>query len=78
MVTITVTVKPGAPSVAVPDGAVLVLDGGTPTYFGSLIAGKAVITTTALTVGPHTLTAQYGGNGNFNGSLSLSVTVTIT
>ncbi len=78
VVTLTATVKAVAPSLAVPDGAVAVLDGGNPAFLANVVAGKVVITTTALTVGLHTLTAQYLGNGSFTGSVSLAVTITIT
>jgi len=54
------------PSVGTPTGTVTFLDGvttlGTVTLNGS---GVATLTTTALTVGPHLITASYSGSGNF-------------
>src|SRR6202008_81110 len=44
------------------------LDGGSPIGTGTLSAGIATFTTSALTTGNHTLTTSYGGDGNFNGS----------
>ncbi len=51
-----------------PTGTVTFLDGGTSIGTGTLSAGVASFATTALTTGNHTITATYGGDGNFNGA----------
>jgi hypothetical protein len=44
------------------------LDGAAPIGTGALSGGQASFTTSALAVGSHTITASYGGDGNFNES----------
>ncbi|HZP65163.1 MAG TPA: Ig-like domain repeat protein, partial [Rudaea sp.] len=51
-----------------PSGTVTFLDGGNIIGSGSLGAGTATFTTSALAAGSHTITAHYGGDGNFNTS----------
>ncbi len=77
-VTLTVTVARVAPATGLPTGTVTVLDNGQPTSSAPLVNGKAVIKTTTLGVGAHSLTAVYGGDGNDDGSASGAVTVTVT
>jgi hypothetical protein len=61
-----------------PTGAVTFLDGGTPIGAGFLdAAGQATFTTAALAVGPHTITAQYGGDLDLTGSNSVPFTATV-
>jgi hypothetical protein len=67
-VTFTATVAPVAPGSGSPSGTVNFLDGGTPIGSGTLSGGIATLTTSALTVGDHTITTDYAGDGNFNGS----------
>jgi hypothetical protein len=76
-VTLTVTVARIAPAVGTPTGGITVLDNGQPILGGTLVNGKVVIKTAALGVGPHALTAVYGGDGNDSGSQSPTVTVTV-
>jgi CSLREA domain-containing protein len=73
-VTFTATVTTTAPSAGIPTGTVTFLDGassiGTGTLNGS---GVATLTTSALSIGTHSLTAQYGGDTNFLTSTSSAV-----
>lgn len=68
--TATVTSTQGTPA-----GTVTFKDGasslGTSTLNGS---GVATLTTSALSVNSHSITAQYNGNSNFNGSTSSAIT----
>ena len=64
-VTFTATVAPAAAT-----GTVNFFDGPTLLGSGALVAGNATYTTTALTLGSHSITAVYLGDGNFTGSTS--------
>jgi hypothetical protein len=67
-VTFTATVSAGPPGAGTPTGTVTFVDSGSPIGTGTLSGGIATFTTSALTVGNHTITTNYGGDGNFNGS----------
>ena len=67
-VTFTATVSAVAPGAGTPTGTVTFLDGGSPIGSGTLIGGIATFATSALAIGNHTITTNYGGDGNFNGS----------
>src|SRR5439155_8923722 len=70
-VTFTATVSVTAPGVGTPTGSVTFLDGGTSIGSGTLDTSLQVTLTTAnLSVGGHSITASYVGDGNFNGSSS--------
>ncbi|HET6930495.1 MAG TPA: Ig-like domain repeat protein [Candidatus Acidoferrum sp.] len=72
-VTFTATLTAAAPGTGTPTGMVTFLDGGSSIGTGTLSAGVATFTTSALAVGNHTITANYGGDANFNtGSGSLT------
>ncbi|HZS44603.1 MAG TPA: Ig-like domain-containing protein, partial [Blastocatellia bacterium] len=77
-VTFSTTVTAVAPGAGTPTGIVTFKDGaailGTSTLDGS---GQASFTTSALIVGSHSITASYGGDGNFNGSSSAAITQTV-
>jgi len=67
-VTFTITVAAVAPGQGIPSGTVDIFDG--PTLIGDnvpLVGGVATLTTNTLTVGSHTISADYDGDGNFNG-----------
>jgi hypothetical protein len=66
-VTFTATVAPVAPGTGTPSGTVTFLDGGSSIGTGTLNGGKATFTTSALTVGNHTITTSYNGDNSFNG-----------
>jgi hypothetical protein len=80
-VTLTATVSPGAPTSQSPTGTVTFSDGGT--VLGSaalqLVNGQyqASLTTAALDVGSHTITAAYNGDGNFLPSTSAAADVEV-
>src|SRR5262249_55792232 len=66
-VTFTATVAAAAPGAGTATGTVTFLDGGSSIGTGALNgAGLATLTTSALAVGNHTITANYGGDGSFN------------
>jgi hypothetical protein len=67
-VTFTATLSAVAPGAGTATGTVTFLDGGSPIGTGTLSGGVATFTTTALSVGSHTITTSYGGDTNFNGS----------
>jgi hypothetical protein len=74
--TATVTQNPGS---GVPTGTVTFMDGATVLGTGTLNgAGLATFSTATLALGPHTVTAVYGGDANDAASTSAAVTVTVT
>jgi hypothetical protein len=64
-VTFTATVSPSTAT-----GTVTFKDGATKLGSPSLVGGKAMLSTSALTVGTHSITATYSGNGTFITSTS--------
>jgi hypothetical protein len=80
-VTLTATVAASVRGVtAIPTGSVTFSDGSTSLGAAALTGGVASFTTSALAIGTHSLTAQYGGDANFHSSAStaFSQVVTIT
>jgi len=69
-VTFTATVNAVAPGAGAPTGSVTFSDGSTTLGSASLVNGQASLTTSTLAVGSHSITASYGGDGNFNSSSS--------
>jgi hypothetical protein len=62
----------------IPTGTVTFLDGATVIGTGTLDAtGKATMATSALVVGNHPITAQYGGDSNFGAATSAPITQTV-
>jgi hypothetical protein len=77
-VTYTAKVTP-ANGAAKPTGTVTFLEGGTTLGSGMLDAsGAASFSTTTLSTGSHSITAQYSGDTNFASSASLALSITIT
>jgi hypothetical protein len=77
-VTLTAVVKE-SPGSAIPTGSVTFLDGTATLGVGTLDAtGTASFSTSLLTAGTHSLTANYGGDANNGGSASSEITVIIT
>jgi hypothetical protein len=77
-VTFTATVSGPSGNTTVPTGTVTLMEGTTTLGTGTLSAtGVATYATTALPTGSDSITAVYGGDGNFNGSTSSAVTVTV-
>ena len=70
-VTFTATVPSGA------TGTVTFHDGATSIGTGTISSGIATFTTSTLAGGPHSITAQYGGDTNYNGSTSSALTQTV-
>ncbi len=61
----------GASGAAVPTGTVNLLDGSSTILSGTLDStGKLTLSTAALSAGNHSLTAQYGGDGNYSSASS--------
>jgi Bacterial Ig-like domain (group 3)/FG-GAP-like repeat len=77
-VTFTATVSGPAGDTTVPTGTVTFMEGTATLGTGTLSAtGVATYATTALPTGADSITAVYGGDGNFSGSTSSAVTVTV-
>ncbi len=74
-VTFMATVSSGT---GTPTGSVTFKDGNTVLETKTLdAAGKAMLTSSSLAVGQHSVTAEYTGDGNFNGITSSAFTVNI-
>ena len=72
-VTFTATVSPQFSGVAT--GTVMFMDGAATLGTGTLNGlGQATYTTSALIVGPHSVTVVYGGDSSFSGSTSAATT----
>jgi hypothetical protein len=80
--TLTVIVTPVVPATGTPTGTVNFLDGTTALGSGTLSGGQATFTTSSLTTGSHSITANYAGDTNFVTStssiLSLAVKLATT
>jgi hypothetical protein len=78
-VTFTATVIATAPGTGTPTGTVQFKDGAAPIGAPvALVAGSATFSTAALTLGPHTITADYSGDGDFIISTGSLPTQTVT
>jgi hypothetical protein len=75
--TLTATVTAVPPGAGTPTGTISFFDGATLLGTGTLSGGTATMTTSALAVGSHALTAVYGGDPNFAGSTSPVDTQTV-
>jgi type II secretory pathway component PulJ len=58
-------------------GTVTFMDGVTPLGTGTISGGVATYATTTLTGGSHSITAVYGGDGNYNTSTSSALSQTV-
>ena len=75
--TLVADVLPASGTV-VPTGTVTFYDGATSIGTGTVSRdGEAMLTSTTLTVGTHSLKAVYGGDSNDGGSTSVAISVTI-
>ncbi|MEU9499694.1 Ig-like domain repeat protein [Streptomyces sp. NPDC048196] len=73
-VTLTATVTPGAPGASsVPTGSVTFSIRDGPTLTAPLVGGRATVTTSALPVGRHTITALYSGSSMYLRSTGVDV-----
>jgi len=73
-VTFTATVTVNMPGAGTPSGSVNFFDGSTMIGSGTLSAGVATFATSNLSLGTHSITAQYLGDNNFSGSTSATLT----
>lgn len=71
-VTFTATISNG------PTGSVTFYDGGVSIGSGALQGGSAAFTTSALSVGAHTITATWAGSSNYNPATSNAITQTVS
>ena len=71
-VTFTATVSPSAAT-----GTVTFKDGATTLGTGTLSGGTATYSTSGLTTGDHSITAEYGGDGSYAASTSSALTQTV-
>jgi hypothetical protein len=62
----------------VPTGNVTFLDGSTSLGAAALSGGVAKLTTSSLTMGTHSITAQYAGDSNFHSSTSTVLSEVVT
>ena len=76
-VTFTATVTPTG-GTGTPSGSVTFRDGTTVLGTAPLSAGMATFTLSGLAVGPHSITAAYGGDASFNPSTSAALNQTVT
>jgi len=78
-ITFTAAVAPTATNSITPTGTVTFMDGATALGTAALSGGVATFTTTALSTGSHpSLTAVYGGDGNFTTSASAALMQTVS
>jgi hypothetical protein len=60
-----------------PTGTVAFYDGSTQIGTGTVTAGVATFTTSALTIGPHSITAAYSGDSSYNPATSSALAQTL-
>jgi hypothetical protein len=76
-VTFTATVGVSAPDTGTPTGMIQFKDGDTIIDTETLSAGSAAFTTSTLSVGDHSISAVYVGDGIFSASVSPTLTQTV-
>ncbi len=76
-VTFTATVTVNSPGAGTATGTITFKDGSAVLGAGIMAGGTASFTTNALAIGAHSITAVYGGDGNFVGSTSGILTQTV-
>ena len=77
-VTFTATVDVTSPGTGTPTGTITFYDGSTDLGTGTLDgSGEATYSTSALSLGSHSITASYGGDANFLTSVSSAMTQTV-
>jgi uncharacterized repeat protein (TIGR01451 family) len=77
-VAFTATVTPVAPGAGTPTGTVSFTEGATILGTASLSNGQATANISFATVGTHTVTAVFSGDGNFTASTSASAAQTVS
>ena len=73
-VTFTAVVTPGTTGAVLPSGTVTFFSDTVSIGTGTLVGSQATFSTSALAVGTHSITAQYGGDTGFAGSTSAAIT----
>lgn len=76
-VSLTIALAATLPNRPMPTGTVTLYDGQTQIGTGSLSDGSFALTTSQLAAGVHSLSAAYGGDGNFNPNRSGSISFTV-
>jgi Bacterial Ig-like domain (group 3) len=76
-VTFTAAVAAISPATGTPTGSVTFKDGANTLGSGALSGNNATFSTAALALGGHSITAVYGGDGNFANSTSPTFTQTV-
>src|SRR5581483_10793285 len=77
-VTFTATLSNNSPGTIAPSGSIAFVENGLTIGSGTLDStGVVTFTTTTLSSGQHSITAVYGGDGNFAGSSSNPVVQTV-
>ncbi|RZU42560.1 Ig-like domain-containing protein [Edaphobacter modestus] len=74
---VTLTAKVAGSGKAVPSGKVSFVDGGAVLGSAVVSAGAAAWSTSGLSVGSHSIVAQYAGDGTTAGSVSAALTVVV-
>ncbi len=77
-VTLTATITPSTSGGTGPTGTVNFLDGTVVIGSGTVASDQATFSTSTLTSGSHSITAEYTGDANYTSSTSPATTVTIT
>jgi hypothetical protein len=78
IVTFTALVSAGLPGAGIPSGLVTFQDGAVTLGVAGLdVTGQATFSTSGLSVGGHTVTASYGGDGNYSASSSSVLNQTV-
>jgi hypothetical protein len=76
-VTFTAAVAPAPPYAGTPTGTIQFLDGATALSTKTVASGGATFATSLLSVGTHSITAVYSGDGTFDTKTSAAVNVTV-
>ena len=76
-VTFTATVSPVAPGAGTPTGTVTFKDGAVTLGTGPLSGGVATFTTNTLSLGSHSITAQYAGDASYAAVTSATLPFTV-
>ena len=76
---VTLTAKVNIPSTEIeePSGTVTFMDGTTIIATEDVNSGRATLTTSSLSSGSHSITAEYSGDSNFKSSTSAPFTLTV-
>ena len=77
IITLTATIGTTSQRVKKPSGTVTFIDGTMAIGTGTINSGQAILTTSALSVGSHLITAQYSGDNNFKPSTSSIFTLMV-